>query len=112
MFELEDVEEFINEFKSSHKEEIEELFTTGYCYYFAVIMDARFFQGGFITYIPIYNHFCYSIYGKLFDIKGEITDKEMIKLAEPWEQYKLKDNKETNRLLRDCIIKDTKQYTT
>lgn len=105
MFEQHDVENFINNFKSTYKEEIEDLFSNGYCYYFAKILDDRFYQGGSIMYIPIHNHFCYCIYGTLYDIKGAITDESIIKLAEPWDQYKKHDPLESKRIYRDCILK-------
>lgn len=107
MFLLEDVQHFIDEFKKSHKEEIEDLFSNGYCYYFAHILDERFYKGGTIMYIPVYNHFCYSIYGKLYDITGEITDQEKIDLAEPWDSYRRHEPLESQRIFRDCILKIT-----
>ena len=105
MFTIDDVMYFINQFKKIHPSEIEDVFSNGYCYYFATILNERFYQGGTIMYIPIYNHFCYSIYGKLYDIKGEIKDPEMIKLAEPWDSYKKQDELEAKRIFRDCILK-------
>ena len=37
-----EVLKFIDKFKFIHKKEIEEVFTTGNCYYFALILKERF----------------------------------------------------------------------
>ena len=99
--------DFINEFKSSHSKEIEDLFMNGYCYYFAIILKERFDSIGTIMYIPIYNHFCYMINKSLYDITGKITDEEKINLAEPWDKYKDNDYLESYRIIKDCIMKNS-----
>ena len=96
---------FIENFKKSNKNAIEDLFMNGYCYYFAIILNERFSGSGTIMYIPIYNHFCYRIGGTLYDISGKIVDDEKINLAEPWNEYKNQDNLESYRIIRDCILK-------
>lgn len=102
---MDSIVKFIEEFKRMHEKEIEDVFMNGYCYYFAIILDERYFHSGTIMYIPIYNHFCYKIYGDLYDITGLIKNEEYIKLATPWEDYQKKDYLETSRLYMDCILK-------
>lgn len=97
--------EFIEEFKKSNKKETEDLFLNGNCYYFAIILQERFNYCGIIMYIPIYNHFCYKIFGNMYDITGKIEKEEYINLAEPWSLYKNKDIKEETSLIVDCIMK-------
>ena len=96
---------FINDFKSSHIEEITDLFMNGYCYYFAKILDERFNHYGKIIYIPLYNHFCYKVYNRYYDITGVIEDKNKLKDAIEWDIYKEKYKIEANRIIRDCILK-------
>ena len=100
-----EVLEFIENFKKSHPEEIIDLFTNGYCYYFAIILDERFFKHGIIMYIPVYNHFCYKICNKLYDINGEISDPDMIKEAISWKCYIRKEPAGSYRIIRDSILK-------
>ena len=100
-----EVEDFIEGFKKYHPGEITDLFLNGYCYWFSVILDNRFNHMGTIMYIPIYNHFCYKLFDKLYDITGIITDEEMISLATSWKIYKEKDDKEADRIIIDCIMK-------
>lgn len=97
--------DFITKFKATHKEELEDVFSNGFCYYFAMILYFRFFKIGTIMYIPIYNHFCYKVRNNYYDINGLILDDEMIKLAEPWDTYKEADSLESFRIIRDCILK-------
>ena len=47
------INSFINGFKELNKDVIEELFTCGYCYWFAVVLKERF--NGVIIYNPIMN---------------------------------------------------------
>ena len=100
---------FIEDFKAMHKEEIEDLFLNGYCYYFAIILHERFGRG-LIMYIPIYNHFCYKIDENLYDISGKIKDEEKIKLAVYWERYKNEEYLDSERIIRDCICKIPSKY--
>lgn len=94
---------FIENFKKFGKQQLEDTFGCGYCYYFAIILQARF--DAKIMYIPVYNHFCGKIEDKLYDIYGLITDEDKISLAISWEIYKHLDKLETEILYRDCIYK-------
>lgn len=48
------IEEFINKFKFKYSEELEYIFTSGNCYYFAVILKDRFC--GDIYYLHVNYH--------------------------------------------------------
>ena len=92
------VERFIDKFKFCHAKELEEVFTEGNCYYFALILSDRF--DGEIYYLPIDNHFVCKIEDKLYDITGKVKTKET---AIPWVVYKKTDELEAKRIIRDCI---------
>lgn len=90
---------FVEKFKFTGKTIVEELFTCGNCYYFAVILKERF-QTGEIYYLPIENHFVWKYDGILFDIKGEHSTNER---AYSWEEYKKIEPLGAKRIERDCI---------
>lgn len=92
------VERFIDKFKFCHAKELEEVFTKGNCYYFAVILKDRF--DGDIYYLPIDNHFICKIEDKYYDITGKVKPTE---IPIPWIIYKKKDEAEAKRIIRDCI---------
>ena len=93
---------FINKFKEIYTEELEDIFADGWCYYFAVMLRARF--TGRIYYLPIANHFVCKIGDLFYDINGiYIPDEEAI----PWDEYKYEDIIHTKRIIRDCIMKLT-----
>ena len=97
---MNEVETFIDNFKSQYKDEIEVVFTEGNCYYFAVILRERF--KGTIYYLPIENHFICRIDGLYYDIKG------LVKLDETpidWEELEQQDAAHYKRIVRDCITK-------
>lgn len=93
--------EFINDLKKLHPTEIEDVFTSGYCYWFAELLKARF--PGKIVYHPIDNHFAFqSVFNdKIYDVTGEIDGTGF----EDWFLYSKKDKLESNRIIRDCILK-------
>lgn len=95
--------DFINSFKEKHPLEIEDVFSNGYCYWFAKILDERFMPKSQIYYLPIRNHFITKIEDKFYDITGEIIPDE-----EPyeWTTYKIFDCLEYERIRRDCILKE------
>lgn len=94
-----DVLLFVEKFKFTGKTTIEELFTCGNCYYFAVILKERF-KVGDICYLPIENHFVWKYDGVLFDIKGEHSTSEKVY---SWEEYKKIEPIGAKRIERDCI---------
>ena len=102
--------DFINKFSEKHPKVIRDLFGYGFCYYFAIVLQEFCKVANIqseIMYIPIYNHFCCKIDDNLYDIRGVITNKAMIQLADSWEGYfKDYDTLESSRIIRDCILKD------
>lgn len=94
------IEKFIEDFKAPHREEIEDIFLHGYCYWFARMLTERF--AGEIWYNPIENHFVAHIghYG-FYDISGRVR-KTGYAL---WSEYRKLDRLESDRIIRDCILK-------
>ena len=70
----------------------------GNCYYFAVILKARFPRGK-IMYDPILNHFLFKYKNKVYDSLGESQIKGLI----PWDKYKDFDKSDYNRVVKYCI---------
>ena len=75
-------------------------FTEGCCYWFAHILKYRFW--GTIMYEPVLNHFATLIDGHLFDITGELNDKND---WQEWDEFKKIDELETKRIYKYCIYK-------
>ena len=98
------IEEFIDDFKAMHPQEITDLFANGYCYWFAFILKERF--KGTIFYEPIVNHFYCQIDGNFYDINGRMYFAKNANHVYPWEEYKHIDYLETKRIIRDCINKE------
>lgn len=90
--------EFINKFKFKYKKELEYIFTSGNCYYFAVILKERF--NGEIYYLPIENHFICKIDNNYYDITGKAKMNEK---PYKWSEFIKEDEKLYNRIVRDCI---------
>ena len=93
---------FIDKFKFAYKGELEFVFTSGNCYYFAVILKERF--GGEIYYLPIDNHFVCKIDKEYYDITGKAGFNEK---PYKWDSYP--DELEKKRIIRDCINFDTRK---
>lgn len=71
----------------------------GNCYYFAVILKARF-PDGKIFYDAINGHFVFLIIGKYYDWTGEIEpDGELIE----WQRLGNYDRLWKERIIRDCV---------
>lgn len=80
-----------------------EIFTTGCCYYFALILNTRF--KGKIVYNDIDNHFAFKYEDRLYDITGEITN-DLCKLSYVnWEDYITIEPRNSERVIKDCILK-------
>lgn len=90
--------DFINKFKFAYKKELEYIFTNGNCYYFALILKEHF--NGDIYYLPIANHFVCKIDKDYYDITGYAKMNEH---PYKWSTYKQIDNKQYNKINRDCI---------
>ena len=95
---------FIKKFKFKYAKELEEVFTTGDCYYFAIILKARF--AGDIYYLPVANHFVTKIGSCYYDITGRVEpDEHPIK----WSEFGKGDASWRRRVVRDCIDFDTRK---
>lgn len=95
---MKDVENFLKRLHSS--EYIDEVFTSGCCYWFAAVLFGRFIRdGAIIMYDKTKNHFGTKIKGRVYDITGDVTEKyEWI----PWEF--ITDSSLRERVVRDHIM--------
>lgn len=96
----EEILSFITHF-SDYGEEVIDCFTTGNCYWFALILHKRF--GGEIMYNPILCHFaCRLNGGHLYDITGRIDNV----VTGPWENFdemEYHDSAHYVRVLKNCV---------
>lgn len=74
----------------------------GNCYYFALILHARFNKCGEIVYDPIVGHFKYLYDGHCYDYNG-INDDNIGSLL-PFESLRTYDRSWWEHLMRDCIM--------
>ena len=81
------IENFIHQFRQFGTDVVD-CFSCGMCFHFAWILKARFGPGPEIIY----------------DISGDITDHTEYKW-ETWATFKGKDQKETMKIVRDCVWK-------
>ena len=93
-----EIENFLARFHSS--DDVDEVFTRGCCYWFAVIMAMRFNSP--IMYSPVDNHFTVSIHGRLYDITGDVTEKYPDSVR--WRDYVTFDPSDFRRIVRDCVL--------
>lgn len=81
-------------------------FTEGCCYWFACILNARFLMSNNrcrMMYNQVSGHFACEIEGILYDITGEITDREH---WESWVEWCLNEPVYREIVVRDCIMKE------
>lgn len=97
------IEDFISKFKFIYFNELEAVFTRGNCYFFALILKEQF--NGEICYLPIENHFICKIDNEYYDITGKRGFNEKVY---KWAEYKDFDEKQYNRIVRDCINLETR----
>lgn len=97
------VENFIQQFRQFGTDVVD-CFSCGMCFHFAWILKARFGPGPEVVYDPVINHFACRIDDRIYDISGDITDNTEYKW-ETWATFKGKDQKETMRIVRDCVWK-------
>lgn len=97
-----DILSFISKFKTSDKNGcIEEVFTSGYCYWFAYMLCGRF-RNAILMYDPVVNHFVVQLDNRLFDITGDVTGQyECV----PWSEY---DDELSRRRIEECCINKTR----
>lgn len=93
-----EVLDFIQSFKFADTKAIEETFSCGKCYWFALILSERFL--GTICYNPIDNHFVTLIDGNFYDINGVYQSSESLFT---WEAFVKYDELQANIIARDCM---------
>lgn len=108
--------QFIEQFKKDSKDEtvLEDIFTSGYCYHFAILLAHLFGVQDYsihLMYNPIDNHFAFLDYVSMhaYDITGDLgpLDKEFFdKGWELWKSYRCKDELETGRIIKQCVYKE------
>ena len=102
-----EVMKFIKDFKVLHPKEIEEVFTSGYCYWFAFILKERFkYANPQLMYNDIDGHFACKIHNMLYDIRGTIS-KFSSENYKYWEEYRTKEPYMAERIKKDCILKNS-----
>ena len=97
-----EVIKFITDFKCFDTGQVTRTFTNGYCYWFAHILHTRF-PNSEIVYYAVGNHFACKIEERIFDITGDITDKNLF--FESWEAYQKVEPLESERIIKYCIDK-------
>lgn len=75
--------------------------TTGNCYYFAVILKERF--AGEIYYDTIEGHFCTKIGESFWDFHGDCHPDDPEAVIK-WDDFDKYDHLQYNRIIRDCLI--------
>lgn len=90
-----EVLDFIKGFDS-----VKDFFLFGYCYWFARILEERFF--GVICYLPIKNHFIVRIHNEYYDASGKVKPDEKVYT---WATYQYKYPSECRSIVRGCINK-------
>ena len=100
---MNEVEKFIYKFKFLAPSAAEDLFMYGDCYYFAITLKERFKDKATIKYLIIDNHFVTEIDGRMYDIRGDVTDYVEYKQLIDWNDMKDYDELLYDRIIRDCI---------
>lgn len=81
-----DILTFIEDFKKfGTGKEIEDCFSNGYCYYFAIILKERFPEGE--IFYNITNHFVFKYNNEFYDITGNCTQKYNNWGTDSWKGY-------------------------
>lgn len=95
---MDDVQIFLERFHEY--DDIEDVFTRGCCYWFAIVLRERFeYTGPVIMYDEVMNHFGTEIGDRVYDITGDVTDRYR---WTPWEE--LDDELLRERIVRDCVM--------
>lgn len=97
--------DFISGFKEKYEEQIVKLFTEDYSYYFATILNDRFSKAGYIMILPEEKQFYYKLFGKVYDITGEISDANILEKLILWDLYLMKYNEEGMKIFKEDILK-------
>lgn len=101
--EHQEILDFINRFtRNGQLTEVIECFSNGCCFWFAKILYDRFCEvSPTIVYDEVYNHFACRIYDRVYDIRGDITEKNYGWV--PWEVVIKQDPNHAYRITQDCI---------
>lgn len=95
---MNDVENFLKRFHLS--KDVDEVFTSGCCYWFAQILFRRFIRdGAIVMFSSVDNHFGTKIRGRVYDITGDVTNSYK---WQPWVEFP--DEVEKERIVRDCVM--------
>lgn len=95
---MDEVNKFLKKFHTS--EDIDTVFSSGACYWFAYILYRRFIcSGAVLMYASVDNHFGTKICGRVYDITGDVTSKHT---WEPWLEFG--DEAEKERIMHDYIM--------
>lgn len=94
---MKEIERFLRRFHLSKN--IDEVFTEGCCYWFAIILAIRFVEKSpEIVYDEVINHFGCRIHGHVYDITGDVTEKYH------WVQWlDMTDTALVERIRNQCI---------
>ncbi len=96
---MDEVNKFLKRFHIDDNK-VDTVFTSGCCYWFAYILYRRFIRdGAVVMYASIDNHFGTKVFGKVYDITGDVTYKYDWK---PWLDFG--DEIEKERIVHDCIM--------
>lgn len=96
---IKEVLQFTRALKGRHPLEIEDVFSNGFCYWFAKILEERF--QGTILFDPFNVHFATLIDDCIFDING-LADTNNVWYN--WEDYK--HIEDVSSIIHSCILKD------
>lgn len=99
---MNEIDVFIKRFKHTNPSIVEDLFLFGDCYYFSIILKERF-KNAIIKYMVIDNHFITEVSGRLYDIRGDVTDLIDKTQMVDWDNMKNIDELLYKRIVRDCI---------
>ncbi len=95
---MKEVNDFLNIFHIS--EDIDEVFASRCCYWYAAILFGRFIRdGATIMYDDVAKHFGTLIKGRVYDITGDVTNTYT---WVPWES--ITDKPQRERIIRDRIM--------
>jgi hypothetical protein len=97
------INNFIKQFRDFGPDVVN-CFSNGMCWYFTVILRERFGEEYKVVYDPIINHFALEIYGRIYDITGDITENSEYNWKY-WDEFIQEDVMLAQRICRDCILK-------
>lgn len=102
MTNVKEINNFIDRFtRSGFRTEVVDCFSNGCCYWFAKILESRFYlDTAVVMYDQVENHFGCMINGRVYDITGDVTDDYNWDI---WDKIFHEDISLYHRIVRDCI---------